>query len=420
MLTKEIVNKSLFFLLSILPLSVVVGSSISLINIFLFGIIIIFLISYERNFFFFKNNSLKLLFFLYFYLIFNSFISLDYSVGVYRNLGFLRFIIMFIGINYFFYKYPYSKNILIIWVIFIIIFLIDVYIERWTGSNIFGWGKVEINGIPQPHGLRVVSFFKDEPIAGSFLSGFVLMLFGYLLSQKKVNNFFSWIFIFISIVAILITGERSNTIKIILGFTVMFIFLDIFKTKTKLFGLSIIFLIMILISNQSNYLKYRYLSIVNNFQSKEKMIKFIDNNLYFKLYKSGISVFKNKPIFGVGNKNYRIETCKSKIDQKKYNYICTTHPHQLYIEFLAEHGLVGSIILLSIFFTLIFKILKNIIISKNYIQLGCFCFIVFTFTPLIPSGSFFTDFNLTLFWINFSLMFASSRKTNIFIDRNKK
>lgn len=414
MFAKEIVNKSLFFLIAIIPLSIIAGPSVSLLNIILFSLIIIFLIIHERNFFFFKNNSLKLIFFLYLYLIFNSFISLDFSEGAFRNLGFVRFIILFIGINYLFYKNSYSKNIFAIWVIFMTIFLIDVYIERWTGSNIFGWGKIEINGIPQPNGLRVVSFFKNEPIAGSFLSGFVLMLFGYLLSEKKLNNSFSWIFIFISIVGILISGERSNTIKIILGFTLMFILLDIFKTKTKLIGLSIFFLVIIIISNQSNYLKYRYLSILNNFKSQEKMTTFLDNSLYFKLYKSGISVFKNNPLFGVGNKNYRIETCKSKEDQKKYNYICTTHPHQLYIELLAEHGLIGTMILLSIYFTLIFKILKNMIISKNYVQLGCFCFIVFTFTPLIPSGSFFTDFNLTLFWINFSLMFATSKKTNIF------
>ena len=30
-----------------------------------------------------------------------------------------------------------------------------------------------------------------------------------------------------------------------------------------------------------------------------------------KLYKSGIHVFNNNPWLGVGNKNYRVETCKA-------------------------------------------------------------------------------------------------------------
>jgi hypothetical protein len=34
--------------------------------------------------------------------------------------------------------------------------------------------------------------------------------------------------------------------------------------------------------------------------------------------------------------------------------------------------------------------------------------------PLLPSGSFFSDFNSTLFWINLSIMYASNPDTNIF------
>ena len=84
------------------------------------------------------------------------------------------------------------------------------------------------------------------------------------------------------------------------------------------------------------------------------------NDKYIKLYKSGYSVFKNYPFFGVGNKNYRVETCKSKFDQQKFDYVCLTHPHQLYLELLSEHGLFGSTIILSIFFYLMFKIFKSI------------------------------------------------------------
>ena len=109
-----------------------------------------------------------------------------------------------------------------------------------------------------------------------------------------------------------------------------------------------------------------------------------------------------------------METCGDEEKNKKYNYYCSTHPHQIYFEFLAEHGLIGTLIVLSIFFILLFKILLNIIISKNYIQIGAFCFTIFIFTPLIPSGAFFSDFNSTILWLNISIMFASCKKTNIF------
>ena len=100
------------------------------------------------------------------------------------------------------------------------------------------------------------------------------------------------------------------------------------------------------------------------------------------------------------------------------DYYCLTHPHQIYFETLAEHGLFGTIILFGILFYLMFRILKLILISKNYLQLGCLIYILVNFTPVLPSGSFFSDFNITLFWINFSIMFACDKKSNIFKINN--
>ena len=119
----------------------------------------------------------------------------------------------------------------------------------------------------------------------------------------------------------------------------------------------------------------------------------------------------------MGNKNYRTETCH---DSEKYsiNYLCSTHPHQIYIEFLSEHGLIGSLIIMSVFFYLIFKLLGQIIKSRNYIQIGSFTYLIIVFLPILPGGSFFSDFNLTLFWINFSTLYASNKETNIFTTSN--
>ena len=97
-------------------------------------------------------------------------------------------------------------------------------------------------------------------------------------------------------------------------------------------------------------------------------------------------------------------------------YYCSTHPHQVYFEFLAEHGLVGSFILLLILFYLIFSKVKIILASQNYIQIGCLAFLLILFLPLLPSGAFFGDYSLTLFWINLSIMYSVGKKTNIYLN----
>ena len=164
-----------------------------------------------------------------------------------------------------------------------------------------------------------------------------------------------------------------------------------FKTKISIFLFSLI-LTGLIITN-SNYLKVRYgQQLFNQLFDDTQRDQFIENNLYLKLYKSGFAVFKDYPLFGVGNKNYRVITTKNIELKLNDDYLLNTHPHQIYIELLSEHGLVGTIILLSIFFYLIFKNLKIIIISRNSIQLGCFTHLIVNFLPILPSGSFFNTF----------------------------
>ena len=143
-----------------------------------------------------------------------------------------------------------------------------------------------------------------------------------------------------------------------------------------------------------------------------------EKSIYFNLYKSGYKVFKNYPIFGVGNKNYRIEGCdnfeKEDKNDKYQDYLCTTHPHQIYFELLSEHGIVGTLIILLIFFRLIFSKILIVLKNSNYIQIGSMIFLVLTFLPILPSGSFFSDFAITIFGINLAIFYASNKKFNLF------
>ena len=401
-------------LLIIYPITIIVGPTVSLINLLIIDFLFLYVLIREKNKLFFKHYSIKLLLILYLYLIFNSLISINTEIGLARNFGFLRLIIFFVFINYFFYNFK-KNNFLNYWTIFLIIFLIDVFIEFFFGANIFGWGAREIDGVPQPNGRRVMSFFKDEAVAGAFLSGFIFLLFGNLLSKYPQKKLIPLSFLVIFFLAILFTGERANTIKIFIGMMLFFMFLDFYEIKKKIISLVVVFGVIIFILLKSDYLNNRYVGqILKYFNSVNKFKIALDENIYFKLYRSGYSVFQKYPTFGVGNKNFRLETCKTENLKNYEGYHCMTHPHQIYFEFLSEHGLFGSLIILSIFFYLLFKILIEILISRNYLQVGTFIFILVSFLPLIPSGSFFSHFSISLFWLNFSIMFACNEKTNIF------
>ena len=385
-------------LFSLIPISIILGSSVSLINILLIDFSFIILIAYKKDYYFLKNKAIIYLLILYIYLIFNTFFSTDYSEGVFRNFGFLRIIILFAAINYFFQDEILFKKVFKFWTIVIFIVLFDVFVEILTGTNILGFGEGTNN--------RIVSFFKDEPIVGGYLNGFYLIIIGFLFNEFKDNkNYLIILLAIIFIITILLTGERSSAIKAILGISLFFLIyknLDI-KKKISVF-LTIIVLTLILVFNLS-FLKLRFVNQVNSLLSNQK-------NIYFQLYKSGIEVFNKNKFLGVGNKNYRVETCKNINNNEKY--ICSTHPHQIYFELLSEHGLIGTLIILAIFYKLIFSKILGTFRKNNHLKIGSLIYLIFVFTPIIPSGAFFTDNVLTIFAINLSIFYASDKESNVF------
>jgi len=405
---------------SILPISIIIGSSISLLNTVIFSLYFLLIYFLKNKIKIYDFKPVLLLIILNFYLVFNSFISVDIMSGIYRNFGFIRFILFFVMINYLFSITEKNLDIFKIWTIIFFIVLVDIYIERFTGSNIFGFGKID-----QRYGDRVVSFFRTEPIAGSFICGFSFIIFGYVLnffkSKKKVLKVLGLIIILFCLVGIMLTGERSNSLKALIGIAIFISIIDYVKLKQKILIFATIILTFFFAIQFSDYLKFRYIDqIYINIKSEDERNKFLDKNIYISLYKSGFYVFKNNPWFGVGNKNYRIETCDPKKKSIHKEYLCLTHPHQIYIEMLSEHGIIGTIIIISIIFYLIFRIIRKIIDSKNYVQAGCFVFLLINFIPVLPSGAFFNNYNITLFMINFSLMYAVNKKTNIFSKKNDK
>ena len=406
---KNFEDKIVIFLFSVIPISVIIGQAVSLTNILLISIFLTIQIIRVKNFNFFKSKPFILLLVIYVYLLFNILISIDYNYSFFRNFGFLRHIFIFVVINFLFFNYKDQNSIFKIWSIVIFLVIADSYIEYFSGKNILGYGQ-------DIYADRIVSFFKDEPIVAGYLNGFFFLVLGFLFNNKKSDSnifikcFFLTILFFICVT---ITGERSNMIKALSGLSIFFLLYNKFNIRYRIITfLSLIFLITIMISN-SDYLKYRYLdTIINPILNSDKRESFLKENIYVKHYKSGYAVFKNYPLFGVGNKNYRLET-RNKVNKEK-NYLPDTHPHQVYLELLSEHGLVGTVIFLFIIFFLIFRNIKICLISQNSIQLGAFCYLITTFLPIIPSGSFFSDFNITLFFLNFSIFYACNPRTNIF------
>ena len=84
------------------------------------------------------------------------------------------------------------------------------------------------------------------------------------------------------------------------------------------------------------------------------------------LIRTAYKMFEYKPIFGHGPKMFRV-ICK---DEKYATGVspCMTHPHNFYLQLLAETGIIGFLFLLSAlayFLYTSFRQFKSIILKKK-------------------------------------------------------
>ena len=130
-----------------------------------------------------------------------------------------------------------------------------------------------------------------------------------------------------------------------------------------------------------------------------------EQSSYGKLYSSGIQVWKLNPINGVGFKNFRVNCDIQVVDQSDNAHpLCSTHPHNLYLEILSETGIIGFLLFCFFILFLLKKILKKLNFNKKEILKIVPVIILFLLIwPFSTAGSFYTSWNGLYFWLYLGL-----------------
>ena len=395
------------FLISILPLSLVTRSL--MINILTILVAIIFLITLlkEKKFFFLHDKIFYSLCLFWLSLIINLFFTTDLNASMPRVLGFGKFIILVFAIKYYclLQNSKYKKFIFKIWFFTFLFISFDLLFEFILGFNTLGYVS--------PFPGRLSGFLNDELKIGHYYSAFILFSLTYIYYNHK-NYLLTFLCAFIFIFIAFIIGERANFIKALLIFIIFYFIFDKKFLVRKIFFFLFLSTAIILTGFKIDSVKVRFWDqflrpIINNLSVHE----YINTTQYGAHYDTAIKIFNNYPLFGSGIKTFRNESSKdiyksynSLMDQKRW----ATHPHQIHLEFLSETGVFGYITFLLLFLYSIGTSLKYYINSRNLYQLSAILFACITLVPILPSGSFFTTYGATIFWINFAIMIAHNNK----------
>ena len=369
----------------------------------------------NNNFYYFSKKPFII--FLAFCII-SSLISLeaeDISLSIKSSLFYFR-----IGVFscFIWYLIDQDKNILTYFYYALILcfsaLVIDGYIQYFIGTNLIGF-KIS--------GIRVSSFFGDELIMGSYLSRLFPLLFAlFLVKKKQIFEIYFIGFLFILVdVLIFMSGERSAFFFLNLS-TVFIIILIKEYQKFRLITFFIAIVCVIILSLNSSNLNERMfkgpaedMGLVKS--SKEAVIF---SKAHDSLIRTAYNMFKDQPILGHGPKMFRVK-CK---DEKYATGIksCMTHPHNFYVQLLAETGIFGFLFLFSALVFVIYTALrqfKSIIFSqKRFLtdyQVCLLAGILITVWPLTTNGNFFNSWLMIVYSLPVGFYLQS-----IYYKKNKK
>lgn len=392
-------------LIGLYPLALILGTFISELITFILVTFFLYKSYYQKNWKWTKEIIFYFLVTIYLYLIINSVLSNFLFESSQRAIFFIRFILLVFAISFFLEKNKRSKKIIFrLWFYTTILTVIDLYFESFFGFNTFGYRS------PWPD--RLSGFMFGELKIAHLLIGFSLPAVIYYLEYNN-NKVLFLLLCALLIIITLLTGERANGIRFIFITILFFIFerKNILKYKIFVFFFIIISLITII---QKPNLNQRYIKEIKALSSENKNFRsLVENSNYGPHYKTAIEIYKNNTFFGSGVKTFRFECQKKEYDLTGFvlEIRCSTHPHNLYLEFLSELGVFGFIIFFSFLFYLIFSGIKAYIKNKDLTLLASLLFIISLLLPL-PQGSFFTSFGATIFWVNVAIIYYKIKEIN--------
>ena len=423
---KTLVNNYLFlkvsnFCICLLPLALLTGPA------FPDFLVILSSIFFLVHLFYFKFDLIaekKLFFFFllfYFFLLFSSSLSSHLWISLKFSLPYIRFILLAFLIAYLLEnnKLIFLRFFFLTCLVAILILFFDSILQFYSGKNIFG--------VASPVQGRIGSIFGDELILGSyalkispmfFISIFYLNISDVL---KKKIFFIAYSMIFF---IILISGDRAPLLLFFIYSLLLFFLLKPYRKLFFVIGVLLVtFFIMFLTFNKSSYNRIIVQTIneigLGEIDYSQKTLRINrDNNL--KLYSEnkinffsaihenyfivGIKIFNDHPIIGAGPKAYSQLSKSPQYALDHFSYV--GHPHNFYIQLLAETGIIGFT---TVFLFLIYLIIKYQTIQKNYKQNNnrfeiliagiAVSGLLFHLWPFTTTGSFFTNYNCILIYM---------------------
>ncbi len=437
-----LISKKIFsYLFLLIPLFLITGPAIPDIIITSGVIFGIYYVIHQRTYGDFNNiNLYKISLLLWISFIFISFFSYNKIYSFQDSIIFIRFLLIPIFVYFVFINERKNFNRILILIFLLVVFVcVDTFFQFLNYSSKNGFGE-DLIGFKSNWYGRLTGPFGDELIPGSYISKFGLFGYVFLISSKRFERkiFLQSTYLSVIILVSYVSGERMAFATFSAGLFVLLVFLNGFRKSIFLsicLGGILIFLTIYLhpfyndfkIIESTEYhqgqkiekfykcdednekICSKILNVQPNFL---KVIRNFSTSAYGEIYLLSYKMFIDNPITGIGINNFKF-LCNNNILYKNMmkNYDCASHPHNFYIQWLTEGG-----IIVFIFFVFYLAALISFIINndgeKKY-KIISIAIILIMFWPISSTGSLIKNwYGIIFFFIIGLCMRLSNFKNN--------
>ena len=395
-------------LIYLLPIVLLTGPFLPDLFISIIGLIFLSITINERKWAYYRNNFFYFFISAYFYLLASSLISEHSSLSLESSLFYFRFILFALGT---WFLIDNNKNLIKFFTISLLLTFIlcifdgsyQFYHSGQFESNLFGYQNISPD--------RMTLVFNDKQLLGGYLARLLPLLFAvciYSFPTNKKNLIIPAAILIACDVITYGTGERTAIVLLFIATLSIIVLISKFKllrVYTFFIGILIIFLITIFNSGikernidktlmQLGIFNDESLDIDDSLDTKENKLIFFSKQ-HESHYLTALNIFIDNKVFGSGPKTFRIYCSDEKYYINKLG--CSSHPHNTYIQILAETGIIGLLFILSLVSYLCFKTFKHIYNKEKFFNDYQVCLIVcfiLTLFPFLPTQNFFNN------WIN--------------------